>query len=316
MLVLEDLHWADRSTRDLIGFLVRSARLPQVLLLATYRTDELHRGHPLRPFLAELDRVRGVQRLELDRLDREGTAEMLEPPARRRAGATHSRRHPRARPGQPVLHRAVRRRPATRSCCDIPHSLRDLLLTRVDQLPRAGAAGAAGGRGRRHRASATSCSAGSPGIDEAELESALRAVVAAQLIVVDADGGYEFRHALVREAVHDDLLPGEHARLHARYAEAIEAEPQLVAAGRAPAEIAHHWHAAHDHPQALVAGQARRRRRRPAVRVRGAGPPAGPGAGAVGAGARRGRNCSAPATSTCWRRPRSSRSTRATTCAR
>jgi hypothetical protein len=59
----------------------------------------------------------------------------------------------------------------------------------------------------------------------------------------------------VREAVHDDLLPGEHARLHARYAEAVEAEPSLVAAGRAPAEIAHHWHAARNHPRALVAAK-------------------------------------------------------------
>ncbi|HEX5204118.1 MAG TPA: AAA family ATPase, partial [Actinoplanes sp.] len=77
VLIIEDLHWADRATRDLIAFLVRSARVPQLLLIGTYRTDELHRGHPLRPFLAELDRVRGVQRHELGRLDREGTAEML-----------------------------------------------------------------------------------------------------------------------------------------------------------------------------------------------------------------------------------------------
>ena len=77
VLILEDVHWADRSTRDLIGFLIRSTRSPHVLLIITYRTDELHRGHPLRPFLAELDRVRGVHRMELDRLDRDGTAEML-----------------------------------------------------------------------------------------------------------------------------------------------------------------------------------------------------------------------------------------------
>src|SRR4029079_4389742 len=96
------------------------------------------------------------------------------------------------------------------------------------------------------------------GIDEADLESALRAVVAAQLIVFDADGGYEFRHALVREAVPDDLWPGEPARLHARYAEAVEAEPQLVAMGRAPAEIAHHWYAAHDYDRALTSARLSR----------------------------------------------------------
>src|SRR5262245_12508504 len=66
VFVVEDLHWADRSTRDLIAFLVRSARTARTLLLCTFRSDELHRGHPLRPFLAELDRVREVERLELD----------------------------------------------------------------------------------------------------------------------------------------------------------------------------------------------------------------------------------------------------------
>ncbi|WP_236045991.1 ATP-binding protein [Paractinoplanes ovalisporus] len=251
VLVLEDLHWSDRSTRDLIGFLVRAARLPQLLLVATYRTDELHRGHPLRPFLGELDRVRGVLRLELDRLDREGTAEMLahllgaEPDPR-----TVDTINERAQ-GNPFF---IEQFAATAdpACGDIPATLRDLLLARVDLLPepaqRVLRVAAVGGTRFGHALLARVA-----GMDEADLESALRVIVAAQLVVVvDAEGGYEFRHALVREAVHDDLLPGEHARLHARYAQAVEAEPQLVAAGRAAAEIAHHWHAAHDHPRALL----------------------------------------------------------------
>jgi DNA-binding CsgD family transcriptional regulator len=249
VLVIEDLHWADRATRDLIGFLVRSARVPQLLLIGTYRTDELHRGHPLRPFLAELDRVRGVQRHELDRLDRDGTAELLaqllgtEP-----AAALVDTVNERAQ-GNPFFIEQL-----TASCDDIPATLRDLLLSRADQLPepaqRVLRVAAVGGTRFGHEILARVA-----GIDEGALESALRTIVAAQLIVFDPDGGYEFRHALVREAVHDDLLPGEHARLHGRYAEAIEAEPQLVPAGRAPAELAHHWHAARDHPRALVAAR-------------------------------------------------------------
>ncbi|WP_236718037.1 AAA family ATPase [Actinoplanes sp. TFC3] len=254
MLVLEDLHWADRSTRDLIGFLVRSARVPNVLLLGTYRTDELQRGHPLRPFLAELDRVRGVQRMELDRLARDGTAEMLThllgvEPEPSLADTVHERAQ-----GNPffIEQFAASGDPG---CYDIPHTLRDLLLSRVDQLgeqaQRVLRVAAVGGTHFSHELLAQVA-----GMAEAELESALRAVVAVQLIVVDAEGGYEFRHALVREAVHDDLLPGEHARLHARFAEAIEAESHLVPAGRAPAEIAHHWHAARDYSRALVAARA------------------------------------------------------------
>jgi DNA-binding CsgD family transcriptional regulator/tetratricopeptide (TPR) repeat protein len=253
VLVLEDLHWADRSTRDLIGFLVRAARLPHMLLIATYRTDELHRGHPLRPFLAELDRVRGVRRLELDRLDRDGTAAMLTQllgvePEPRTVDTISERTQ-----GNPffIEQFALSGDP---DGCDIPSSLRDLLLTRVDQLTepaqRVLRVAAVGGTRFGHELLTRVA-----GLDEAGLESALRAIVAAQLVVVDPDGEYEFRHALVREAVHDDLLPGEHARLHARYAEAVEADPQLVAMGRAPAEVAHHWYAAHDYPRALVAAK-------------------------------------------------------------
>ncbi|MEV0901555.1 AAA family ATPase [Actinoplanes sp. NPDC049802] len=251
VLVVEDLHWADRSTRDLIGFLVRSARVPRLLLVVTYRTDELHRGHPLRPFLAELERVRGVQRHDLDRLDRDGTAELLGhllggEPDRPTVDAVCERAQ-----GIPFFIEQFAASADPR-CGDIPETLRDLLLSRVDQLPepaqRMLRIAAVGGTRFGHELLARVA-----GVDEATLESALRAAVAAQMIGFDPDGGYEFRHALVREAVHDDLLPGERSRLHARYAKAVEAEPHLVAADRAPAEIAHHWFCARDHARALVA---------------------------------------------------------------
>jgi predicted ATPase/DNA-binding CsgD family transcriptional regulator len=252
VLIVEDLHWADRSTRDLMRFLVRSVRGAGVLLVGTYRSDELHRGHPLRAFLAELDRVRMVERLELDRLDRDGTAQILgqlldhEPPA-----SLVEDVHARAQ-GNPFFVEELACC-ADRVACGLPDNIRDLLLARVDQLPepaqRVLRIAAAGGNPIGHRLLAEVA-----GVPEVELEEALRAAVAAQLLIPDAEGeGYEFRHALVREAVHDDLLPGEHTRLHARYAAAIEARPELVGAERAPSEIAHHWYQAHDHSHALTA---------------------------------------------------------------
>ncbi|MFG2059559.1 AAA family ATPase [Micromonospora sp. NPDC048930] len=254
VLVIEDLHWADRSTRDLIGFLVRAARAARLLLVCTYRTDELHRGHPLRPFLAELDRARGVDRVELGRLDRDGTAAILTDllgaePAPRAVDDVHGRTQ-----GNPFFIEELAAAGDPVGCAAMPETLRDLLLARVDRLPdpaqRVLRIAAAGGTRFAHQLLAEVA-----GLPEPELEDALRAAVAAQLVVADPDGDYEFRHALVREAVHDELLPGEHARLHARYAAAIEAQPHLVAAGRAPAEIAHHWYAAHDHPRALLAAR-------------------------------------------------------------
>ncbi|MFI6234067.1 AAA family ATPase [Micromonospora sp. NPDC050784] len=255
VLIIEDLHWADRSTRDLIGFLVRAARPGRLLLVCTYRTDELQRGHPLRPFLAELDRARGVERVELGRLDRDGTAAILADllgaePLARAVDDVHDRTQ-----GNPFFIEELTVAGDPIGCAALPETLRDLLLARVDRLPeptqRVLRIAAAGGTRFAHDLLAEVA-----GLPEAELEDALRAAVAAQLVVADRDGDYEFRHALVREAVHDELLPGEHARLHARFAAAIEAQPHLVAAGRAPAEIAHHWYAAHDHPRALVAARA------------------------------------------------------------
>ncbi|WP_422773928.1 helix-turn-helix transcriptional regulator [Plantactinospora sp. WMMC1484] len=255
VLVIEDLHWADRSTRDLIAFLVRAVRPARVLLVCTYRSDELHRGHPLRPFLGELDRTRGVERIELDRLDREGTGQILADlfgfePSDRAIDTIHDRTQ-----GNPFFVEELAAASDPSGCADLPETLRDLLLARVDRLPepaqRVLRIAGAGGTRIAHELLAEVA-----GVPETELEEALRAAVAAQLVVADPDGGYEFRHALVREAVHEDLLPGEHARLHARYAAAIEAQPQLVADGRVPAELAHHWYAAHDYPRALTAAWA------------------------------------------------------------
>src|SRR5512132_839115 len=75
-LAVEDLHWADRSTRDLLIFLARNLRRERLLLVVTYRSDEPGTGW-LRSYLAELDRGGRARRLELSRLDRAGTAAPL-----------------------------------------------------------------------------------------------------------------------------------------------------------------------------------------------------------------------------------------------
>ena len=77
VFIVEDLHWSDRSTRDLLGFLVRNLRDVPVMLLFTYRSDELHRRHPLLPFLAELERTGRVERLALVPFDRRESAQQL-----------------------------------------------------------------------------------------------------------------------------------------------------------------------------------------------------------------------------------------------
>ena len=124
----------------------------------------------------------------------------------------------------------------------MPDTLRDALNARLEPL-RPGAANLAIGRGRGNRVDHELLAAAADAAD-GDLESQLREAIDAAVLTVD-ETGYSFRHALLREVIHDDLLPGQHARLHARFAD-FEEHPELMSAEAAPLEIAHHWNAAHE----------------------------------------------------------------------
>src|SRR5512132_2507869 len=254
VLVVEDLHWADRSTRDLLAFVVRNLRSERILLLATYRSDELHRRHPLRPFLAELARG-GVERVELEPFGHQELAILLEgilgaPPDAATVDDVLARSEGNAFFAEELVAAA-----AYRAGSLLPQTLRDVLLIRFEALSDQAQAvlrvAAVAGRRVQHELLARVA-----GMAEPALLDGLRDTVAHQLLVVGADGGsYAFRHALVQEAVYAEALPGERNRLHVAFATALEAHPEL-AGGAGPAvaaEIALHWHAAGDQPRALVA---------------------------------------------------------------
>ena len=87
VLIVEDMHWADRSSRDLLAFLIRNQPSADgVLMVVTYRSDELSHVHPLRPLLAELDRIGWVARMDLGRLTRQDTRSARRPDHRPQAG--------------------------------------------------------------------------------------------------------------------------------------------------------------------------------------------------------------------------------------
>lgn len=251
VLVVEDLHWADGSTRRLLQFIVRALSSARVMLAVTYRSDEVHRRHPLRPYLAELDRVRGVRRVTVPRLTEAEVAEQLagilaHEPVPRVVQTVFNRSE-----GIPFFVEELARASVDDSRPPLPESLRDLLLVRTEQLSETAqdvlrllATG-----GVRVGDALLSAVAD---MDGTALETALREALSANIITVDGDA-YAFRHALLREVLHDDLLPGAHERLHVRYAEALEKNPALVPADRVPIEIAHHWYAAHDQERAFAA---------------------------------------------------------------
>ena len=265
VLAIEDLHWADRSTRELLGYLHRSVRSARLVLLATYRPDDIHRRHPLRPFLAELDRLRTVGRIELARLSRAGVRAQIAgiqgvPDPENALVETVFERSD----GNPFFVEELTAHRGAHAQCGISDSLRDLLLVRVEALPDDAQhvlrIAAQGGSRVEHALLAAVCE-----LPEDALLSALRAAVGANILLpTEDDEGYRFRHALLREAVSDDLLPGEGARLSRRYARALEADPSLVRAEERATRLAHHWYhgrdAARALPAVLAASVAARRR--------------------------------------------------------
>ncbi|MBB5785910.1 helix-turn-helix transcriptional regulator [Jiangella mangrovi] len=249
VLVLEDLHWADRSTRQLLGFAVRALGTARVLIVGTYRSDEVSRDHPLRILLAELERVRTVHRIDVPRLTEDEVALQLAGLAGT-APATDAVRRIHARSeGVPFF---VEQLADLDDGTTLPESLRDLLLIRVEQLSdesqRLVRLLAVGRDSVGHDLLAAVAA-----VDPDALDRTLREAVSANVLRVDGDG-YAFRHALVHEAVHLDLLPGEHARLHALYAGTLERQLRAGAAGRSlTAEAAHHWFCAHEHAKSFTA---------------------------------------------------------------
>ena len=256
IVVVEDAHWADESTRGLLAFLIGQQReLPGTLIAVTFRSDELHRMHPLRPVLAELARIGWVRRMELPRLTRRETGELATQILGREPDPDLVSRLYGRSEGNPLfaeelIHCADLDR-------DLPESLRDLLLGTVHRLPdvtremlRVASSGIEPyGHGLLAAVS---------GLNEDEALAALRPAVMANVLLAAVDG-YSFRHALIREAINGDLLPGEDERQHARYAAAIDADPSLAGPGRAAIEAAHHWYWARDADRALsgaVAGSS------------------------------------------------------------
>ncbi len=245
LLLIEDLHWADRSTRAALAFLARSLSEERVLVVGSYRPDELHRRHPLRPLLSEMERHPHTLRMALDPLTHDELADQLadilgEPPA-----AELLQRLWKRSGGNPLFSEELLAA-GVDGLGAAPDTLRDALMLRVEQLSEPAQEllrlVAVGQRLDHPLLAETS------GLDERTLRDALREAVDGHILVAADDGIHRFRHALLREVVEDDLLPGERAALHLALARALE--PRADGAVLTAA-VAHHFVAAGDQPAAL-----------------------------------------------------------------
>ena len=265
-LIIEDLHWADEATNELVPYLARKLREARVLLLITYRSDELHRLHPLNHVLAELSRGRLAEDVRLKRLTLEEVGEVIRaalglsgPPTQEFREALFGRTEGNPFFVEEILRALVEKGELeyregawhrTKSVADlaIPASVRDAVQQRLLGLePRARKAmQVAAVIGQRFDFEVLGVVSG---LDEAALLDAIKAAIDAQLVReetdVDGNESYAFRHALSREAVLTELLQRERRLLHRGVGEAIERLTGPASEGRAE-ELAYHFDEARD----------------------------------------------------------------------
>jgi DNA-binding CsgD family transcriptional regulator/tetratricopeptide (TPR) repeat protein len=242
VVVVEDLHWSDDVTRAVLARLARAASGAALLVVATYRSEDVDRRHPLRAVLAELTRSRAATQLDVPRL---AAAEVVE---LARTLADH----------EGPLDDLVERSEGVPFYVEelagvagegMPESLRDLLLLRYSRLDDDARAfcRAVAAAGQHAPYDLLAAALGEDALGAAE--EGARAAVDAGVLRADADG-FRFRHALMQEAVAGELLPGERRRLHTAYARALEARPASLAR---LAEVADHWWGARVLDRALAA---------------------------------------------------------------
>ncbi len=251
VLIVEDVHWADRSTRELLGFLSRALRDEPALIVLTTRTDASGTAVGNLGFLAELEREEHVERLELRPFDRDEVAEQAaallgEPPGPGDIDRLFVRTD-----GNPFYVEELIL--AAETGTGLPPVLRDVLAARVTNLS-AGAREvlrAAAAAGRRID---DELLAGVLGMSPRDLAAALREAFDSGILLRQEtpDGpASAFRHALLLEAVADELFPGERVALHAAFARALEARLASGDGRVSAAEIARHWDGAREPSRAL-----------------------------------------------------------------
>lgn len=248
LVVIEDAHWADPSSRDLMTLLLTRGFASPVALVVTYRSDDLHRRHPLHETLAVWARIAGIEHHDLKPLDDSAiraivTATETTDMPDRTIGEIARRAE-----GNPFF--AEQLAASTVSGQPVTGGLSRVLWARVDQLSERAQqvvrTMAIGGRTISHDLLLRLVDLTEDELDEAIAEAIERHVIEAQW-----PPAYAFRHALLAETTTADLLPGQRMRLHRAYAGALASDPTLGPAS----ELARHAAASGDLTTAIAAAR-------------------------------------------------------------
>jgi class 3 adenylate cyclase/tetratricopeptide (TPR) repeat protein len=255
LVAIEDVHWIDRSSRDLLDFLVRGLRTERLLVVLTLRSDSLAPDDPTRAWVAELTRLPVVDRVDLGPLARAEVAQLVSEVIGRSADPELVDRLDERANGNPFLLEELADASVRGDGSAVPERLREVLLARLAPLDEGARSvvRAASAVGRRVD---DELLADALELPEPDLLAGLRDALDHGILVRRDDGGgrttYSFRHTLLREAVYDELFPSERGRLHAAYARALARRAELDPGSVDAAELAYHWDAAGERGPALA----------------------------------------------------------------
>jgi len=264
LLILEDLQWADPSTRELLDYATRRLKATNVLVVATYRTDEMHRKHALLPTIQGWRRAGQVAVVELRPLSASGVADMVRAIFDEESISDEFRDFLRERSeGNPFVLEEMLRDALDRgdiyrtetgwdrkALAEIrmPPTVRDTILQRLERLASEDVAvlSAASVMGRSFDLQSL---VQVTRTDESVILGALESSVNAQLIEPEdrSSGAYRFRHALTREAIYEDLVVPRRQQMHSRVADVLSARPDGAAV-----DIANHLFMANRNEEAVA----------------------------------------------------------------
>ncbi|HYF64670.1 MAG TPA: AAA family ATPase, partial [Herpetosiphonaceae bacterium] len=269
VIAIEDIHWADPTSQELLRYLARAIEHDPILVVCTYRSDELHRRHPLNTLIGYLTRERLYREVRLAPLSRAETATMLEALLARPLRDDLIDRLYERTEGNPFfleeivkalhdqdqLDRLLSSFSADLSSLDMPMTVKASILGRtrnldeltVDVLRDAAVVG---------RRFTFDTLLGVTGASEAELMRVLETAIQQHLVDEEGDDdAYRFRHELIREALYDDLLGRERRIKHRAVLQVLEAQAAQAPDGLV-SQLAYHSFQARD--LARAAGYARR----------------------------------------------------------
>jgi predicted ATPase len=262
--VVEDVHWADRSTLDLVRFLASNLTNERAVLLVTVRADAVVPGTPLALWVAELARLENAERVELGRLDDESSARLVRQLAGDSADPELVETTLARSAGNPLFAEqlVLQAMEDPGHTVALPATLQELLHARVhalsDDTQSVLRAAAVIGR-----PAPVTLLAATAGMSVEQTETMLRTAIDQHVVEIRRDDAIAFRHPAFGEVVYAELMPVERQRLHRAAAEALEPAEGIGTGQRSSGasdavsgELARHWFGAGDQARALDAAVA------------------------------------------------------------